>query len=134
IAAARAYLAGAVKNRPSFGTGMPIPDLTTAAATSELIIFDPALTNTKVDGPTRLAFLVSIGGFRAFVDAKTKEVFYFYRNQQSGLLRRIFDLAQSTTFPGAKVIDDQAKLKPDPLNPDVQLAYTNTGLVRDFYF
>src|SRR5215471_21533595 len=134
IAAARSYLAGVVKNKPSFGTGMPIPDVTTAAATSELVIFDPALISAKVEGPTRLAFLVTVGGFRVFVDAKTKEVFYFYRNQQSGLLRRIFDLAQSTTFPGTEVIDDQAQLKADPLNTDVQLAYTNTGLVRDFYF
>jgi len=134
IAAARSYLAGVVKNRPSFGTGMPIPDVTTAAATSELVIFDPALISAKVEGPTRLAFLVTVGGFRVFVDSKTKEVFYFYRNQQSGLLRRIFDLAQSTAFPGTEVIDDQAQLKADPLNTDVQLAYTNTGLVRDFYF
>ncbi|MBO0756808.1 MAG: hypothetical protein J2P54_13190, partial [Bradyrhizobiaceae bacterium] len=97
IAAARTYLANVVKNQPSAGQGLPIPDVTTLSATSELVIFDPALTTAKIGGPTRLAFLVSIGSFRVFVDAKTKEVFYFFRNQLSGLLRRVFDLAQSTT-------------------------------------
>jgi len=134
IAAARTYLANVVKNRPSFGQGLPIPDVTTLSATSVLVIFDPALTNAKVDGPTRLAFLVSIGSFRVFVDSKTKEVFYFFRNQQSGLLRRVFDLAQSTAFPGTEVVDDQTQQRSEPLNPDAQLAYTNTGLVRDFYY
>jgi Zn-dependent metalloprotease len=134
IAAARTYLANVVKNRPPVGRGLPIPDVTTLSATSQLVIFDPALTNAKIDGSTRLAFLVSIGSFQVFVDAKTKEVFYFFRNQQSVLLRRVFDLAQSTAFPGMEVIDDQTQQRIDPLNPDAQLAYTNTGLVRDFYF
>ena len=134
IAAARTLLANALKNRPSGGRGLPVPDVTTAAATSKLIIFDPALTSAKVNGSTRLAYLVSIGGFRVFVDAKTKEAFYFFRDQPSALLRRVFDLGQSTTFPGQKVIDDQTQQRIEPVNADVQLAYTNTGLVRDFYF
>jgi Zn-dependent metalloprotease len=134
IAAARTYLTNVIKNRPAAGQGQPIGDVTTIPATSDLVIFDPALTTAKIDGPTRLAFLVSIGSFRVFVDAKTKEIFYFFRNQQSGLLRRVFDLAESTAFPGTKVVDDQAHQRSDPLNPDAQLAYTNTGLVRDFYF
>jgi Zn-dependent metalloprotease len=134
IAAARTYLANVVKNRPSVGQGPPIGDVTTAAATSQLVIFDPGLTAASVAGPTRLAFLVSIAGFQVFVDANTKEAFYFFRNQPSSLLRRVFDLAQSTTFPGQEVIDDQTQQRVDPVNPDVQLAYTNTGLVRDFYF
>jgi Zn-dependent metalloprotease len=134
IVAARAYLANAIKNRPSSGRGLPVPDVTAAAATSQITIFDPALTSAKVGGPTRLAWLVSIAGFRVFIDAKTKEAFYFFRDQPSALLRRVFDLAQSTTFPGQKVIDDQTQQRIEPVNADAQLAYINTGLVRDFYF
>jgi Zn-dependent metalloprotease len=133
VDAARTYLAEVIKNRPS-GGGIPVPDVANASAASELIIFDPALTTAKVDGPTRLAYLVTIASFRVFVDAKTKEIFYFFRNQPSALLRRVFDLGQSTAFPGQKVLDDQSPPSTQSVNADAQLAYTNTGLVRDFYF
>jgi Zn-dependent metalloprotease len=137
IDAARARLAGLTNpNRPRVDGSLPLPDFTKAKASTELVIFDPALiaTATKVDGPTRLAWLVSIESFKVFVDAKTKEVFYFFRNQPSVLMRRVFDLGLGTNFPGQQVVDDQTHLKIDPLNDDAQFAYTNSGLVREFYF
>jgi Zn-dependent metalloprotease len=134
IDAARARLVGlSSQNRPSVGGGLPLPDFTKAKATTQLVIFDPALVTAKVEGATRLAWMVSIESFKVFVDAKTKEVFYFFRNQPSALIRRIFDLALSSTFPGQKVIDDQGQ-RVEPVNSDAQLAYTNSGLVREFYF
>jgi Zn-dependent metalloprotease len=136
IDAARAYLVNYAKTRkPSIGpSAPPMPDFTKVAATAELNIFDPALVSARVSGPTRMAWLVTIDNYRVFVDAKTKEAFYFYRNQQSALVRRVYDLAESATFPGQEVIDDQTKLQASPLPDDASLAYANTGLVYNFYF
>jgi len=135
ITAARDALTAFAKNRPTIG-GMspPMPDLNSASTTTQLTVFDPSLVNQKVGGPTRLAWLVSIDSYRVFVDAKTKEVFYFYRDQPTVLARRVFDLAQSQNFPGQKVLDDETRDRIDPIPDDAALAYVNTGAVRDFYY
>jgi Zn-dependent metalloprotease len=135
IDAARARLADFAKNRPAFGVpGPPMPDVTKADAVAQLVVFDPSLVRAKLSGPTRLAWMVSIETYRVFIDAQTKEAFYFFRDQPSGLLRRVYDLQDSMNFPGQLVIDDGTKARQDPVNPDAQQAFTNTGFVRDFYF
>jgi len=135
VDAARARLADFAKNRPDVGNpGPPMPDLASSPTSVQLVVFDPSLVRAKLDGPTRLAWLVSIETYRVFVDAQTKEVFHFFRDQPSALLRRVFDLAQSTAFPGQMVIDDQTRARLEPVNGDALQAFTNTGLVRDFYF
>ena len=139
IDTARAYLVNFSKTRSSVGGAPPMPDVSATKATAELNIFDPALSSARVQGPTRLAWLVSIDTYRVFVDAKTNTVFYFFRNQPSALVRRVFDLGDSATFPGQMVINEPT-LAPGPQvqvgvsDDDVALAYTNTGLVYNFYF
>src|SRR5262249_31130353 len=119
-------------------------DVSKITASAQLNIFDPSLGAQRVGGATRLAWLVTIDTYRVFVDAKTKEVFYYFRNHQSVLARRVFDVGQTVNFPGTMVIDEQAAAQvvtgsasaaalPAATAGDAMLAFTNTGLVYNFY-
>lgn len=136
IEAARVKLQELVDATPSNPFSARLPNARTAPASARLVVFDPALLKSKgeVTGPTRLAWLVSIGTLRAFVDANTREVFLQYNDQPSASLRRVFDLAGSTAFPGKLTRSEQGD---DPrLNSvpeDVEDAYNHAGVVRDFF-
>jgi Zn-dependent metalloprotease len=135
VTAARAKVEGAMANAPDASRAFPLPaDPQTAEAKAQLIVFDPALVGAKNKGSTRLAWMVSIQAFRVFVDANTGEAFYYYRDQPSGMVRRVYDLASTTTFPGTKIIDEETRERIDDLDSDALLAFHNAGLVRDFYF
>jgi hypothetical protein len=112
IAAARAKLADVLRSTPDASRAFPLapnPDKAEVAK-PDLVVFDPALIGKAKNGQTRLAWLVTIDSFRIFVDAITGEAFYSYRDQPSGgMLRRIFDLAQTTTFPGSVGIDEEKR-------------------------
>jgi len=111
-------------------------DPASAKATAALQVFDPDLIASRgqISGPTRLAWMVSVAGFRIFVDAKSGEVFYYYRDHPSaGLIRRIFDLADGTEFPGKRVIDEEKHERLDPVHEDADTAFENAGLVLDYF-
>jgi Zn-dependent metalloprotease len=78
--------------------------------------------------------MVSIDAFRIFVDAMTSEAFYYYRDQPTGMVRRVYDLAERTIFPGKMMIDEETRMREEGVLPESLLAFRNAGLVRDFYF
>lgn len=136
IAAARLKLADVLRSAPDASRAFPLaPDPTKVdIAKPQIVVFDPALIGKSKTGPTRLAYLVSIDSFRIFVDANTGEAFYYYRDQPSGMLRRVYDLAQTTNFPGTVGIDEEKRLRGDKLAPEVLTAFRNAGIVRDYFF
>ncbi len=134
IDAARQKLRELIKGGRDINPIPLAPNVATAAATAKLTVFDPAIVEQKSKSATRLAYLVSIESFRLFVDAKTGEVFYYYRDQPSGMLRRIFDLGRSTAFPGNKVVDEESREVADNLNSDSTTAFQNGGVMRDYLF
>ncbi len=135
VSAARTKLETVMATAPDASRAFPLPpDPQNADAKAQLIVFDPALVGAKRKGSTRLAWMVTIQAFRVFVDANTGEAFYYYRDQPSGMVRRVYDLASTTTFPGTKIIDEETRERIDDLDPDALLAFHNAGLVRDFYF
>ncbi len=134
-ATARAKLAEIISTAPDASRAFPLaPSPDKAEAKAELMVFDPALIGKSGKGPTRLAWMVSIDAFRIFVDAMTKEAFYYYRDQPTGMVRRVYDLGNGVTFPGKMVIDEETRMRAEGVSPDVLLAFRNAGLVRDFYF
>ena len=137
IAAARAKLTDVLRSAPDASRAFPLaPDPNNAeVAKPNLVVFDPALIGKAKGGTTRLAWLVNIDAFRIFVDANTGEAFYYYRDQPSGgMLRRIFDLGQTTTFPGSVGIDEEKRARAETLAPEALTAFRNAGLVRDYFF
>lgn len=137
IAAARAKLTELMRNAPDASRAFPLgpsPDKA-EVKTPQLIVFDPALVGKAKPGQTRLAWMVSIDSFRIFVDAETGEAFYAYRDQPSGMLRRIFDLAKASAFPNATMgLDEETHKLNDKLAPEAITAFRNAGIVRDYYF
>ncbi len=109
----------------------PNPD--TAPASSELVVFDPALLRARIPGGTRLAWMISIDSFRIFVDAKTGEVFHYYRDKPTGLIRRIYDLG-SPSSEAAAIVDEAGKASGAAVPADAEDAFRYTGAVRDFFF
>ncbi|WP_295558046.1 M4 family metallopeptidase [uncultured Hyphomicrobium sp.] len=138
VAAARTKLADVLRNTPDASRAFPLaPDPSKAeVAKPNLVVFDPALVGKAKGGKTRLAWLVSIDSFRIFIDAATGEAFYYYRDQPSGsgMLRRIFDLGQTTTFPGSVGIDESNRQRAEKLAPEALTAFRNAGIVRDYFF
>lgn len=136
VAAARAKLTDVIRSSPDASRAFPLaPDPSKAeVAAPKLTVFDPALVGKAKGGKTRLAWMVSIDSFRIFVDAATGEAFYYYRDQPSGMLRRIFDLAQTTAFPGTVGIDEEKRTRAEKLAPEALTAFRNAGVVRDYYF
>jgi Zn-dependent metalloprotease len=133
-AAARKRLAELLNGSAS-GAAPPLPmgpNPETTPATAEIVVFDPALLRAKLDGGARLAWLVSIDTFRLFVDAKTGEVFHYYRDKPTGLIRRIYD--SSNPADTAAIVDEDAKGKGQSLPDDAEQAFRYTGAVRDFFF
>jgi Zn-dependent metalloprotease len=136
VAAARQKLTELLREAPDASRAFPLapnPDKAEVRK-PDLIVFDPALIGKAKAGPTRLAWMVSIDSFRIFVDANTGEAFYSYRDQPSGMLRRIFDLAQNTAFPGAVGIDEESRKRSETLAPEALTAFRNAGIVRDYFF
>lgn len=137
VAAARSKLTEVLRSAPDASRAFPLapdPDKAEVAKPS-LVVFDPALVGKAKGGPTRLAWLVTIDAFRIFVDAATGEAFYYYRDQPSGgMLRRIYDLAQTTAFPGSVGIDEEKRARAEKLAPEALTAFRNAGLVRDYFF
>jgi Zn-dependent metalloprotease len=107
----------------------PNPD--TAPASAELIVFDPALLRAKVKGGTRLAWMVAIDSYRIFVDAKTGEVFHFYRDKPTTLIRRVYDLTQSSSKP---IVDEDGRTSPTNVPTDAEQAFRYSAIVRDYFF
>jgi Zn-dependent metalloprotease len=136
VAAARAKLTDILRTSPDASRAFPLapnPDKVDVPK-PQLIVFDPALVGKSKAGPTRLSWMVSIDSFRIFVDAVTGEAFYYYRDQPSGMLRKIYDLAQTTAFPGSVGIDEQVRMRAEKLAPETLIAFRNAGIVRDYFF
>jgi Zn-dependent metalloprotease len=134
-AAARAKIDEINKTEGEEVAPMPLaPESSKGPATYKLVIFDPKLFNLKDKGGTRLAWLVSIETYRVFVDALTGEVFHYYIDQPSGMIRRLYDLSEQSTFPGTMMLDEEKKERSEAVPEDAVEAFINTGLVRDFYY
>lgn len=132
---ARAKLTEVLRNSPDSSRAFPLsPDPNKVEIKKpQLMVFDPALVGKK-KGPTRLSWMVIIDSFRIFVDAQTGEAFYYYRDQPSGMVRRVYDLARTTAFPGSVGIDEEASARGEELSPEALQAFRNAGIVRDFFF
>lgn len=133
-ASARKRLAELLKGSGT-GAAPPLamgPNPDTAPASAEIIVFDPALLRANVAGGARLAWLVSIDSFRLFVDAKTGEVFHFYRDKPTGLIRRIYDF--SSPSDTAAIIDEGGKVRAQSVPDDAEQAFRYSGAVRDFFY
>jgi Zn-dependent metalloprotease len=125
-------LAESSRNQPFSVT---LPNSQVSAATAQLVVFDPQIVRGKGEtaGPTRLAWLVSIATFRAFVDAMNNEVFFYYNDQPSANLQKVFDLAGSTIFPGSLVWDEQNSVRHQPMHADAERAFNHAVTVRAFF-
>ncbi len=44
------------------------------------------------------------------------------------MLRRVYDLAQATTFPGTKGIDEETRERAEGISPEAELAFRNAGI------
>ena len=133
-AAARKRLAELLKGSGT-GAAPPLPmgpNAETAPASAETVVFDPVLMRAQIGGGARLAWLVSIDSFRLFVDAKTGEVFHFYRDKPTGLIRRIYDFSNPTDT--AAIVDESTKARTQSLPDDAGEAFRYTGAVRDFFY
>jgi Zn-dependent metalloprotease len=133
-AAARKRLGELLKGSAG-GTAPPLPmgpNADTAAASAEVVVFDPILLRARVTGGTRLAWMVTIDTFKLFVDAKTGEVFHFYRDKPTGLIRRIYD--HSNPANTAAVVDETGKALGQTIPQDAEQAFRYTGAVRDYFF
>jgi len=141
VEAARQKLQQVMQQSPEGpGRGLPWPRLGDAATSSELVIFDPALTVSPgstaapaSDRKQRLVWMVMIDVMRFFVDAQDKSILHYYRDQPSARVRKVFDLKGLTTFPGESVIDEAAGVSAPPQHADVGLAFDNTGKVYDYF-
>ncbi len=142
IAIGRDKLAELIDNRGQPRALMQLrTGLAAAEAKAETVVFDPALLRSRgaATGPARLAWLVSVDTFRLFVDAENGQILFFFRDHPSASAapRQVYDLGAATVFPGKKIIDDGANLKPDTLPAgslpaDADLAYRHTGSVDEF--
>lgn len=134
IAAARASLAVSGEGEEIIGHGHHAAAAPAdAEAKAQLIIYDPALIE-KRPGRTRLAWMVDIDSYRVFVDAHTKDVFRTVENRASGATRMIYDLDLGKTFPGKLILDESQGMHIDNMPLDAEIAFRNTGDVRDYYF
>lgn len=137
INTARDHVKGLLEKRAKDRSLAPLRANADKLETSaDVVVFDPALLRTRgaKPGPARLAWLVSVDTFRYFIDAESGEQLFFYRDQPSNSPRQVYDLDTKTKFPGQKLVDDVAGVKPDKLPPDADLAYMNTGRVAAFFF
>lgn len=145
IAAARTRLAEILRSSPDASRAFPLAPNPEKAEVKkpELIVFDPGLlltrtakseTATQAGQSTRLAWLVTIDSFRIFIDATTGEAFYYYRDQPSGMVRRVFDLAGKTSAPALPSIDEQKSTRREGMTSEALQAFRNAGIVRDYFF
>lgn len=136
IQVARERLRTHLKKRSSDRSLDRLRDSIDAARTSaSLVVFDPALVRSKRSkpGPARLSWMAMVDSYRFFVDAKSADVLFFYRDQRWAVLRQVFDLETRQVFPGTKVLDDLSGDRREPLAPDAKHAYVNAGHVAEFY-
>jgi Zn-dependent metalloprotease len=135
VTSARARLRELETVRTRDATFHPFRINVDAPAKTELVVYDPQVLKARgaQAGPTRLAWLVSIDTMRLFVDAQTNSVLYFFRDNPSAALRRVFDLAGAEAFPGKKVVDDADNTRVDPLPADAEKAYSYSGVVQEFF-
>lgn len=133
--AARARLRELEQSRTRDATFHPFRINVDAPARTELVVYDPKVLKARgaQTGPAKLAWLVSIDTMRLFVDAVDNTVLYFFRDSPSAALRKVFDLAGTDTFPGKLVMDDATGTRETPLSEDAERAYTNSGIVQEFY-
>ena len=137
IQTARAALAADLQARPADD---PIRAqagrLAEMPATATVTVFDPAvLRSIAAPGPARLAWLVTIESFRIFIDGENRSVLHLYRDQRSGLLRKVFDLNGTTAHPGIAMFDDSPGVLPAQMPPeDAVKAFENSKKVYDFFF
>ena len=137
-AAARTHLETLAAETPTIAPGPAppmMPNFEKAQVASELMVFDPAIIKSNVKGGTRLAWMVTFDNLRVFVDAKTREVFHVYQHHPTqGMIRRIFDLEQSKSPPGVKVVDEETLERANDVVADARTAFQNSATVRDFFF
>lgn len=134
--AAREKLDELLKGRSQFERlQAPTPYPWKAAATSRLVIYDPALAGASAaGGVSRLAWLVQIQDFHLFVDAENRSVLDFYRDERSFVLRKVYDLNGDQSFPGHLVIDEEGGTSSGRLHGDARRAFNNSIRARDYFF
>lgn len=144
IASARARLREMLSRRASRGGPGTAPGSDPAAALAliekveakaEKTVFDPKLVKSTVAGSkSRVAWLVSIDSYRVFIDARNRNLLYFFNDIRSFVVRAIYDIGGKTAFPTEPVIDEANGRHAGALSPDALAAYRNIGAVRDYYF
>lgn len=135
VSKARAKLKELLRTAPGGARAFPLtadPDKV-EVKDPELTVFDPALVR-RAKGVTRLSWVVPIDSFKIFIDAKTGEAFHYYRDQPSGMIRRIYDLGGRPVFPGTLGIDEKTATRASNLSDEAMAAFLNAGYVRDFFF
>jgi Zn-dependent metalloprotease len=135
IRSAREALIADLRRQPEGDPLRALADrLPDAPVKAEVSIFDPSVLRTIVPpGPARLSWLVTIESFRIFIDGETRAVLHLYRDKQSGLLRRVFDLNGARLHPGTLIFDDAAGLiTPNPPE-DADKAFVNSSKVYQYF-
>jgi Zn-dependent metalloprotease len=99
---------------------------------SKLIIFDPTVFNLPTTG-LRLTWLIKIGTFLYFVDARDGAIVHKYRDLSSAKTRSTYDANFGGTIPGKLVINEAGGIAGIDPSADAKLAHEYAGSTYDYY-
>lgn len=100
---------------------------------TSLVVFDPMVFGLPGNGP-KLAWLIKIGTFTYFVDAKDKtHIIYRYRELPSDLARLTYDANGSGSLPGKLVLNESGPLDGQTPSQDARQAHEFAGSTYRYY-
>ncbi len=101
--------------------------------TTKLVILDPSIFKLP-DHQHRLVWVVRVGTFKYFIDAKDKTVIHRFRDFPSGRNRMTYDLKDTTALPGTLILDEQGPQPGVTVPADATAAHDAAKIAYDFYF
>jgi Zn-dependent metalloprotease len=100
---------------------------------AHLTVFDPALLKIR-DQKLQLAWLVKVGTFVFFINARDGAIVHRYRDFPSARTRLTYDANFGGNCPGTLVIKETGPVSStDALPDDAGLAHASAGLTYDYY-
>jgi Zn-dependent metalloprotease len=130
ITAASEELKRQLEKAPKNSPAQPSRTAPDTAPDAQLVIFDPRLTDVAgTNQRARLAWMVSFGELRFFIDAETKQTLFFYANRHFGFQREVHDLVGKASFNVSAVKDADLR----SAHPDVKNAAANLEIAYRFF-
>jgi bacillolysin len=101
-------------------------------ASSSLVIFNPSTFGLPTTG-LKLSWLVRIGTFVYFVDARDGNVIHWHRDLASMKTRSTYDANFGLNLPGTLVMGEHGPISGATLCKDARLAHDFAGVAYDYY-